>query len=182
LVNFRKKQRPSSQFRITGPAKNIDFADDDWANGALSFRPNNKFSDFQWEQIQKIEKKHFKSFFEESMITPCPSHKPRPILNNPPFITQTLSKEKWRAQRDSNPQPTDLESAALPLELYTQMPALYIPKENSKSYTNLSQSGLKYFTNEALGKASSRAYYLKHFGENVAACFHQNFSHLFLGC
>ena len=27
---------------------------------------------------------------------------------------------KWRVQRDSNPQPTDLESAALPLELYTQ--------------------------------------------------------------
>lgn len=26
----------------------------------------------------------------------------------------------WREQRDSNPQPTDLESAALPLELYSQ--------------------------------------------------------------
>ena len=27
---------------------------------------------------------------------------------------------EWRAQRDSNPQPTDLESAALPLELYAR--------------------------------------------------------------
>ena len=26
---------------------------------------------------------------------------------------------KWRVQRDSNPQPNDLESFALPLELYT---------------------------------------------------------------
>ncbi len=50
--------------------KNLDFVDDDWTNGALSYRPKDKFTDYQWEQIQKIEKEHFESFFKRSYDRP----------------------------------------------------------------------------------------------------------------
>jgi pimeloyl-ACP methyl ester carboxylesterase len=48
---------------IIVPEKNLDFVDDDWTNGALVYRPTDKFTDYQWEQIQKIEKEHFDGFF-----------------------------------------------------------------------------------------------------------------------
>ena len=65
--------------------KNLDFVDDDWTNGPLAFRPNGKFTDSQWDQIQKIEKEHFQKFFMRSYDKVMPLSQKQVYFEQSPY-------------------------------------------------------------------------------------------------
>lgn len=46
------------------------------------------------------------------------------ICNKNPTLTSEILVEKWQGHKDLNPEPTVLETAALPIELYPYMVGL----------------------------------------------------------
>ena len=46
------------------------------------------------------------------------------IYNKNPTLTSEILVEKWQGHKDLNPEPTVLETAALPIELYPYMVGL----------------------------------------------------------
>ena len=46
------------------------------------------------------------------------------ICNKKPTLTSGILVEKWQGHKDLNPEPTVLETAALPIELYPYMVGL----------------------------------------------------------
>ena len=46
------------------------------------------------------------------------------ICNKNPTLTSEIFAEKWQGHKDLNPEPTVLETAALPIELYPYMVGL----------------------------------------------------------
>ncbi|MDD0852025.1 prolyl oligopeptidase family serine peptidase [Halobacteriovorax sp. GB3] len=65
--------------------KNLDFVDDDWTNGALSFRPEGKFTESQWEQVKQIETEEFKSFHRKNYEKEMPLSNTEAYFNQSPF-------------------------------------------------------------------------------------------------
>lgn len=70
---------------IINPEKNLDFVDDDWTDGALTFRPAGKFSKDQWEQIQKYEKEHFDNFFKDNYDRPMRFSQTKAYFDQSPY-------------------------------------------------------------------------------------------------
>lgn len=54
------------------------------------------------------------------------------ICNKNPTLTSEILVEKWQGHKDLNPEPTVLETAALPIELYP-----YLSKANAELVVGL---------------------------------------------